>query len=114
MSMNQNDFIEIEQRANELGSPAAKIILILTNEVKELASKVGKAFFNVKEAAEYTGVSRQLINKAVRNREIAYSQPSGKGGSSKLFFKRSDLDAYLSRNYTPANADVEAEAADWI
>lgn len=44
MSMNQKDFIEIEQRANELGSPAAKIILILTNEVKELASKVGKAF----------------------------------------------------------------------
>ena len=45
MSMNQKDFIEIEQRANELGSPAAKIILILTNEVKELTSKVGKAFF---------------------------------------------------------------------
>lgn len=112
--MNQKEFIEIEQRAKELDGPAANIILTIANEVKELASKVGKAFYNVKEAAEYTGLSRQLIYKAVRNKEIAYSQPSGKGGSSKLFFKRSDLDAYLSRNYSPANADVEAEVANWI
>lgn len=112
--MNQKEFIEIEQSANELDGPAANIILTIANEVKELASKVGKAFYNVKEAAEYTGLSRQLIYKAVRNKEIAYSQPSGKGGSSKLFFKRSDLDAYLSRNYSPANADVEAEVANWI
>lgn len=112
--MNQKEFLEIEQSAKELDGPAANIILTIANEVKELASKVGKAFYNVKEAAEYTGLSRQLIYKAVRNKEIAYSQPSGKGGSSKLFFKRSDLDAYLSRNYTPANADVEAEAANWI
>lgn len=112
--MNQKEFIEIEQSAKELDDPAANIILTIANEVKELASKVGKAFYNVKEAAEYTGLSRQLIYKAVRNKEIAYSQPSGKGGSSKLFFKRSDLDAYLSRNYSPANADVEAEVANWI
>jgi excisionase family DNA binding protein len=112
--MNQKEFIEIEQSAKELDGPAANIILTIANEVKELASKVGKAFYNVKEAAEYTGLSRQLIYKAVRNKEIAYSQPSGKGGSSKLFFKRSDLDAYLSRNYSPANADVEAEVANWI
>lgn len=112
--MNQKEFIEIEQSAKELDGPAANIILTIVNEVKELASKVGKAFYNVKEAAEYTGLSRQLIYKAVRNKEIAYSQPSGKGGSSKLFFKRSDLDAYLSRNYSPANADVEAEVANWI
>lgn len=112
--MNQKEFIEIEQSAKELNGPAANIILTIANEVKELASKVGKAFYNVKEAAEYTGLSRQLIYKAVRNKEIAYSQPSGKGGSSKLFFKRSDLDAYLSRNYSPANADVEAEVANWI
>lgn len=112
--MNQKEFIEIEQSAKELDGPAANIILTIANEVKELANKVGKAFYNVKEAAEYTGLSRQLIYKAVRNKEIAYSQPSGKGGSSKLFFKRSDLDAYLSRNYSPANADVEAEVANWI
>lgn len=112
--MNQKEFLEIEQSAKELDGPAANIILTIANEVKELASKVGKAFYNVKEAAEYTGLSRQLIYKAVRNKEIAYSQPSGKGGSSKLFFKRSDLDAYLSRNYSPANADVEAEVANWI
>lgn len=112
--MNQKEFIEIEQSAKELDGPAANIILTIANEVKELASKVGKAFYNVKEAAEYTGLSRQLIYKAARNKEIAYSQPSGKGGSSKLFFKRSDLDAYLSRNYSPANADVEAEVANWI
>lgn len=112
--MNQKEFIEIEQSAKELDGPAANIILTIANEVKELASKVGKAFYNVNEAAEYTGLSRQLIYKAVRNKEIAYSQPSGKGGSSKLFFKRSDLDAYLSRNYSPANADVEAEVANWI
>lgn len=112
--MNQKEFIEIEQSAKELDGPAANIILTIANEVKELSGKVGKAFYNVKEAAEYTGLSRQLIYKAVRNKEIAYSQPSGKGGSSKLFFKRSDLDAYLSRNYSPANADVEAEVANWI
>lgn len=112
--MNQKEFIEIEQSAKELDGPVANIILTIANEVNELASKVGKAFYNVKEAAEYTGLSRQLIYKAVRNKEIAYSQPSGKGGSSKLFFKRSDLDAYLSRNYSPANADVEAEVANWI
>lgn len=112
--MNQKEFIEIEQSAKELDGPAANIILTIANEVKELSSKVGKAFYNVKEAAEYTGLSRQLIYKAVRNKEIAYSQPSGKGGSSKLFFKRSDLDAYISRNYSPANTDVEAEVANWI
>ena len=112
--MNQKEFIEIEQSAKELDGPAVNIIITIANEVKELASKVGKEFYNVKEAAEYTGLSRQLIYKAVRNKEIAYSQPSGKGGSSKLFFKRSDLDAYLSRNYSPANADVEAEVANWI
>lgn len=112
--MKQEEFIEIEQNAKELGGPAAKIILTLTKEVQDLVSKVGKMYYNTKEASEYTGISKQLIYRAVRNREIAYSQPSGKAGSSKLYFKRSDLDAYLSRNYTPANTDVEAEAANWI
>ncbi|MEP1095913.1 MAG: helix-turn-helix domain-containing protein [Cyclobacteriaceae bacterium] len=53
----------------------------------------GKDIINSSEAAEYTGLAKSTIYKLIGRKEIPYYKPSGK----LLYFKRSELDEYLTR-----------------
>lgn len=72
-----------------------------------------KPFLTMTEAMAYLGCQRNTLNSLLKTGQIAYSRPNDQG-SGRVYIKRDDLDAWLSRNYHPAQADIEAKAADYI
>ena len=87
------------------------VILVLFRKVDELSQK--KPYLSINEAAEYLSCKRQQIYILMERGDIAYSRPIDKG-SGKTYFKREDLDAYLSRNYHPSKFNIEAQAANYL
>lgn len=72
-----------------------------------------KPFLNMKEAMDYLGCQRNTLNYLAKSGQIAYSRPND-SGSGRVYFKRKDLDAWLMRNYHPAQGDIETQAANYI
>ena len=65
--------------------------------------------YDAKDAAEYLRVTKSSIYQLVFHRKLATYRPSGK----KLYFRKSDLDAYVFRNKQIADGDAR-ELADKI
>lgn len=76
-----------------------KIINELVERINELSEKLEKRqsatkeFLTTEEAACYLGCSAANIYKLTMNREIPHFKPSGK----MMYFKRGDLDAWITR-----------------
>lgn len=64
---------------------------------------------NLKRAAEYVSLSKSAIYKKTSERNI----PHFKQGK-KLFFKRSELDDWLTRNRISTHAEIEQMASEYI
>jgi len=64
---------------------------------------------NVKQAAEFLGLSPNYIHQLVHGRKLTAYKPGGK----VLYFKVSDLEAYAFRKKSLANFELNA-AADRI
>lgn len=111
--MNNNDYLKLEETAKSIGGPTGDLIIQLADELQEITSKFAKNIFNTKEACKYLGIGKIALYRAVKNRQLACSRPGGLG-SAKFYFTREDLDKYISRNYRPADPDLEAEVANWI
>lgn len=62
------------------------------------------------EAASYLHVSKSHMYQLTSKGLIAHFKPAGK----KIFFKKSDLDAYLLRNRRASESELEQAAADHI
>ncbi len=62
------------------------------------------------EAATYLHVSKSHMYQLTSKGLIAHFKPAGK----KIFFKKSDLDAYLLRNRRASESELEQVAADHI
>jgi len=62
------------------------------------------------EAAAYLHVSKSHTYQLTSKGLIAHFKPAGK----KIFFKKSDLDAYLLRNRRASELEIEQAAADHI
>ena len=89
----------------------AKEILKAITEQIDRAMRVQRSdYLNTKEACIYLGVTESRLHTLMFQREITYSKPSGK----HAFFKKQDLDEYLSRNTIPSFASLEAQAADHV
>ena len=65
--------------------------------------------FNLNQAAEYVSLSKSAIYKKTSERNI----PHFKQGK-KLYFKRSELDSWLTELKISTNAEIEKEATDYI
>lgn len=65
-----------------------------------------KEVLNFNEAALYMGVSKSFLYKKTSTNSITHYCPEGK----LIFFKRSDLDAWLLRNRRATAEEIEAEA----
>lgn len=63
-----------------------------TAELRSLISSQ-KTFLSAEETAQYTGLSIKYIYKLTHSRQIPHYKPN-----RKLYFKRDDLDAWLSSN----------------
>lgn len=101
----------IQEKLQKIDPDVSTLIMVLFDKVEELSQK--KPFLTINEAAEYLGCQRTKIYVMMNTGELAYSRPNDKG-SGRAYFRREDLDAYLSRNYHPSQADIDAQAANYI
>jgi len=56
-----------------------------------------RAFFNLKEAAQYTGISVRTLRRAVTAGLIAHNRSGLSERSGKILIRLADLDAYLAK-----------------
>jgi excisionase family DNA binding protein len=65
-----------------------------------------KEALTIGEASEYTGLSNGTLYVLAHERRIPSYKPLGK----KIYFKRTELDAFMFRNKRPADYEVSAAA----
>jgi len=66
-------------------------------------------FMNVTQVAEYLSLAKQTIYSLVHKMEI----PNYKQGK-RLYFKKMDIDEWLSKSRRKTREEIEQEAADYI
>ena len=77
--------------------------------IRELKAAAEKPM-TLDEAAAYLHVSKSHTYQLTSKGLIAHFKPAGK----KIFFKKSDLDAYLLRNRRSSESELEQAAANHI
>lgn len=98
-----------QERSDE---PTYRIMTLLVSEIVEL-QKSGKAMLTFKDACAYTGYSPSHLRKMVREHTIPYYKPTD-SGSGKLFFKREELDTYMTGNRFAALHEADEAAANYL
>ena len=81
-------------------------------ELDQLALAIGrkvaichKEVLTVDEAAEYTGMEKSYLYKLTASRAIPHYKPYGK----KCYFKRQELEEWLTSNPIATNADLNGQ-----
>jgi len=69
-----------------------------------------KEVFSLKEAAQYLDISTSHLYKLTSRKEIPHYCPQGK----RLYFKRAELDQWLTRNRVSSNQELETKAANYL
>lgn len=69
-----------------------------------------KKVLNSDEAAKYLGFQKSYLYKLTSNGEIPHYKPQGKS----LFFKRAELDQWLTRNRVASKHELETKAANYL
>ena len=71
---------------------------------------VHKEVLNFNEACEYLELSQSHLYKMTSTAAIPYYKPNGK----KVYFKRIELEAWLLRNRTTSQDEIETMATDFL
>lgn len=61
-----------------------------------------KQYLNSKEASSFLGYSQAHLYRLVQNEILPHSKPNGR----KIFFKKTDLEAFLNRGYMTCNQRI--------
>jgi excisionase family DNA binding protein len=80
-------------------------ILERLDRIERLLS-FSKEVLTFDETCDYTGISRSYLYKLTANRQIPHSKPNGK----MIFFERSKLNAWLTRNQRKSQFEIEQDA----
>jgi len=80
-------------------------ILERLDRIERLLS-FSKEVLTFDETCDYTGISRSYLYKLTANRHIPHSKPNGK----MIFFERSKLNAWLTRNQRKSQFEIEQDA----
>ncbi|MBU0476140.1 MAG: helix-turn-helix domain-containing protein [Bacteroidetes bacterium] len=62
------------------------------------------------EASKYLDISASYLYKLTSTAKICHFKPSGK----KIYFKKSDLQAFLLRNRVASQSELEQKAIDYV
>ncbi len=88
-----------------------KISLFNTENPSQQSANQGDLKYDVDGAADYLGVTKANIYlKKSQGILPACKAP----GSKRLFFYKSDLDAYIRQGRNRTNAEIEAEAHEYL
>ena len=64
----------------------------------------------LKEAARYLDLSTSTLYKMTSSNKICFYKPNGK----RIYFDKSELDAWLLRNRVKTETEIEQEANDYL
>lgn len=73
-------------------------------------SLLQKQVLNFNETCLYLGVSKSHLYKLTSSKSISFFCPQGK----RLYFKRTELDAWLMRNRSETHEEIEKQAANYL
>lgn len=77
----------------------------------EEAGKIGTSpYLSLEDTCKYMKVTKTHLYRLMKERLITYSKPTGK----IAYFKKSDIEEYMSRNTIPSFASLEALATDHV
>jgi len=62
------------------------------------------------EASEYLNISKSYLYKLTHQQKIPFYKPNGK----KIYFKKSELEAWLLRNRVKTSSELEQEAIEYV
>ena len=77
-----------------------------TNSISET---LNIEIFNFNDACTFLNYSKSYLYKLTHSRQIIHYKPNGK----MLYFKKSDLEAWLLRNRVKTTDEIEQEAIDY-
>lgn len=88
-----------------------KQILEKLSKIESLFSQIQtKEILNFCEACEYLNLSASYLYKCTHKQLIPFYKPGGK----KIYFKRSELEAWLLRNKVKTADEIEQAAIDYV
>lgn len=83
------------------------------DEIKQIADEISrvlilaqKEVLTFAEAAAYTGMKKSYLYKLTASKQIPHYKPAGKN----CFFKRTELEAWLTANPVATTDELNAEA----
>ena len=87
-----------------------KQILEKLSKIESLYQQQPEQILSFNETCSFLGYSKSYLYKLTHTRRIPHYKPNGK----KLYFKRSDLEAWLLRNRVKTADEIEQEAIDYV
>jgi len=90
----------------------------MENKILEKLSRIESLYqqqssvdvLSFKEACNYLNLSSSYLYKLTHTRRIPHYKPNGK----MLYFKKSDLEAWLLRNRVKTADEIEQEAIEYV
>lgn len=77
------------------------------DRIESYAMIAAKSVLNIKEAAFILGMSVEGVRLIARNHQIPYYKPN----INRLYFKKSELEDWMTQNRSKSMAEIESEAA---
>jgi len=71
---------------------------------------LNKEIFNFNEACAFLNYSKSYLYKLTHSRQLIHYKPNGK----MIYFKKSDLEAYILRNRVKTADEIERDAIDYV
>lgn len=93
---------------NELKTINQRLTYI-DNKLKNLTPSQQKEILSLKEASEYLSLSKSYLYKLTSVGKLGFYK-TGK----KIYFKREQLDEYLTRKYFKSRAEIKEMADDFV
>lgn len=96
--------------ANSLKELTAKFESIVESLETEKQKEPKREYLTLREACQYLGVTRASLYCMTSRKQIPHYKPNGKS----LFFKESDLVAWIESKRVKTADEIESEAANLI
>lgn len=81
-------------------------------QIEKLALLSGKNVFTMQDMTAVTGLSIYVLREKCRKKEIPYYR--GADGGKLLYFKRSEVEAWMLQNRVNTTQEAEQEAINYV
>ena len=78
--------------------------------INSISENLNKEIFNFNDACTFLNYSKSYLYKLTHSRQLIHYKPNGK----MIYFKKSDLEAWLLRNRIKTADEIELEAIDFV